>query len=474
MKKTLLVIDPDESIRKIFDKVFSAAGHHITSADNLDQGIKLLRDASAFDGAIVEVGLLKDELPHIISEIKSYHDDLVLIFMGRLDANELVECVKNGVNGYIEKPIKDPNEMLHYVENQFHAQVPEKNVINVQREVEALINESYPMVGSGHVISDLKKLIQKVAPLDSTILITGETGTGKEVVARMVHALSPHRYNNFLAVHCGGIPDTLLESTLFGHEKGSFTGAYRTHKGYFEIADKGTIFLDEIGDTTPSFQVKLLRVLQDKQFRRIGGSELLTTGARIIAATNRDLTKLIKEGIFREDLFFRLNVITIRVLPLRERVEDIPLLIRHFVHLYSKKHNHLGVYLKPETIEILKKQPWRGNVRELENIIERLVALSDSDWIGPEELPADYLETPEISFLENLPLFAYAEAKDLFEKEYITKLLLQTNGNISKAARLAGMPRQNLHLKIKKHKIKSETLRNTRSQATEVPESVSK
>jgi len=329
--------------------------------------------------------------------------------------------------------------------------------------------EGHPMIGQSSPIANLKKMIQKIAPLDSTILITGETGTGKEVVARTIHSLSPQCHNNFLAVHCGGIPDTLLESTLFGHEKGSFTGAYRTHKGYFEIADKGTIFLDEIGDTTPSFQVKLLRVLQDKQFRRIGGTDVLTTGARIIAATNRDLTQMIKEGTFREDLYFRLNVITLVVSPLRERIDDIPILIRHFVHLFSKKHSHLGVYLKPETIEILKRQYWRGNVRELENVIERLVALSDSDWIGPEELPDDYRKAPEANFMENLPFYPYAEAKDLFEKDYIIKLLMQTSGNISKAARLAGMPRQNLHLKIKKHHIRSEMLRSARSSALEAP-----
>ncbi len=469
MKKSLLVIDPDESVRKSLDKAFSAVGHEIFTTESLEQGLKLLKEVNSFDGAMLDAGVVQDSLPTLISEIKMGREDFILVFTGRLATPVLVDCIKNGVNGFLEKPFLDAADVVQYMEKQFAKPQEDQRTIQMNRDLDQMISDNYPLVGQGRVITDLKKLVQKIAPLDSTILIMGETGTGKEVVARMIHALSPHRHNNFLAVHCGGIPDTLLESTLFGHEKGSFTGAFRTHKGYFEIADKGTIFLDEIGDTTPSFQVKLLRVLQDKQFRRIGGTEVLTTGARIIAATNRDLTQMIKDGSFREDLYFRLNVITIRVSPLRERIEDIPVLIRHFVHLFSKKHNHLGVYLKPETIELLKRQPWRGNVRELENVIERVVALSDSDWIGPEELPADYTNAADSSFLENLPLFPYAEAKEMFEKEYITKLLIQTSGNISKAARMAGMPRQNLHLKIKKHKIKSDTLRGARAQTQETP-----
>ncbi|NLP12670.1 sigma-54-dependent Fis family transcriptional regulator [bacterium] len=473
MKKSLLIIDADENAHGLV-KVFTAAGHTAAVVGDVEQGLHLLKEASAYDGALLDVNLFNGNLIKSISEIKTIRQNLLVVLLGRLETPALVECIKHGADGIIDQPLEQPAQVVRFVEQQFKKSPEASAAAKSQKALEQMIADSYPLVGQGRVIMDLKRMIQKIAPLDSTILITGETGTGKEVVARMIHSLSPHRNNNFIAVHCGGIPDTLLESTLFGHEKGSFTGAFRTHKGHFEVADKGTIFLDEIGDTTSSFQVKLLRVLQDKQFRRIGGTEVLTTGARIIAATNRDLTQMIKEGTFREDLYFRLNVITLRVSPLRERSEDIPLLIRHFVHLFSKKHNHLGVYLKPDTIDILQRQYWRGNVRELENVIERLVALSDSDWIGPEELPADYLKAPETHILETLPLYPYAEAKDLFEKEYITKLLIQSNGNISKAARLAGMPRQNLHLKIRKHKIKSETLRAHQPTKEETPISPSK
>jgi DNA-binding NtrC family response regulator len=465
MKKSLLVIEHDESVRKLFDKSIGRSGFEIFITDDFMQGIKLLKEMGSFDGILVDSDLLRPDPLKSIADVKNLDEDALLVLMGSFSAEEVVEVVKHGADGVIDAPAQSIDATLSYLENLWQKQ----GKLNPQpaKESTGRSADMPQMVGQSRVILELKRLIQKVAPLDSTILINGETGTGKEIVAHMIHAMSPHRHNNFLAVHCGGIPDTLLESTLFGHEKGSFTGAYRTHKGHFEIADKGTIFLDEIGDTTPSFQVKLLRVLQDKQFRRIGGTDVLTTSARIIAATNRDLTKMVQQGQFREDLYFRLNVITLRVPPLRERPDDIALLIRYFVHLFSKKHNHLGVYLKPETIEILKRQPWRGNVRELENVIERLVALSDSDWIGSNELPEDYLRTPETGVMENLPHFSYADAKNFFEKEYIIKLLIQANGNISRAAKMAKMPRQNLHLKIKKHKIRSETLRTIKAQMSD-------
>ncbi len=464
MKKSLLFIEKDKELLALFDHHSQTPGYEIFTTMDYDQGLRLLREASSFDGVLVDTDMIHGDMCKSISEIRTNAENALLILLGTLSAKELVDCVKLGADGVVEKPVRKASQVLDYIDTLF-ARVERSPVIPVK---ETTVTDMPLMVGQSGVIQDMKGLIQKIAPLDATVLITGETGTGKEVVAKMIHSMGPNCHNNFLAVHCGGIPDTLLESTLFGHEKGSFTGAYRTHKGYFEIADKGTIFLDEIGDTTPSFQVKLLRVLQDKHFRRIGGTDLLSSGARIIAATNRDLRKMVQEGQFREDLFFRLNVITLRMTPLRDRPEDIPLLIRHFVSIYSKKHSHLGVYLKPETIDILKRQFWKGNVRELENVIERLVALSDSDWIGATELPEDYLKKPDTAIMQNLPLYPYAEAKNIFEKEYITQLLIQAKGNISRAAKLAQMPRQNLHLKIKKHRIKADTIRSSRP----LPESV--
>lgn len=466
MKKTLLIIAHDKQLLTLFNQAAPNLGFELHSTREYDEAVRILGELSSLDAVLLDADTLRAELPKSISEIKSLADNTLIVLLGALSAEELVDCIKMGADGFIEKPVHKAEQVLRHIEHllnqlQHRSSTP-------QHDSDLGMAEAPILVGQSEPVRELKNMVQKVAPLDATVLITGETGTGKEVIARMIHVMGPNRHNNFLAVHCGGIPDTLLESTLFGHEKGSFTGAYRTHKGYFEIADRGTIFLDEIGDTTPSFQVKLLRVLQDKRFRRIGGTELLSTGARIIAATNRDLRKMVHEGQFREDLFFRLNVITLRMPPLRERPDDIALLIRHFVSVYSKKHNHLGVYLKPETIEILTHQPWRGNVRELENVIERMVALSDSDWIGPDELPEDYLGREESACPETGGFHSYAEAKNLFEREYITQLLLQSRGNISRAAKMAQMPRQNLHLKIKKHKIRSDQIRSSRSAAEAV------
>jgi len=449
MKKTLLVIEQDRTVRNLHRKLFGDSFEVITT-DDLEEGLGVLKE-NTINGVILDFGLIEDDNYSVIAEIKSSKDQPALIITGQATASELVTCIRTGADDFIEKPFMDLNYLKTSIEKilETATREPEENKDESQNPVWA-----NHLVGRSKHILELKKLIYKVAPLDTNILILGETGTGKEVVARMIHNVSPRRDYNFLAVHCGGIPDTLLESTLFGHEKGSFTGAYKTHKGYFEVANKGTIFLDEIGDTTQSFQVKLLRVLQDKQFRRIGGTDTLKTSARIIAATNKDLKKEVEEGRFREDLYYRLNVITIKIAPLRERPDDIPLLIRYFLQIYSKKHNHLGLYLKPETIEILQRQPWKGNVRELENVIERLVALSETDWIGPSELPEEYLNPPKVTSFASLPFLPYAEAKELFEKEYVKNLLKMTNGNVSKAAKLAGMPRQNLHIKIKKHNIK--------------------
>jgi len=310
------------------------------------------------------------------------------------------------------------------------------------------------LIGGSQTINDLKYLIRKIAPLDTTILILGETGTGKEVAARLIHESSGTRRSVFIPVHAAGITETLLESALFGHEKGAFTGAFKTQKGYFESADGGSIFLDEIGDVSMATQVKLLRVLQDKEFFRVGGSAPIKSTARIIAATNKNLARLVKEGKFREDLYYRLNVISFDIAPLRERRDDIPLLAQHFMKKYTNKHGRLGLYLKPATVELLQNYAWPGNVRELENVIERLVALAESDWIAPDDLPNEFFALPDTPPLKGDQFLPFAEAKNLFEREYIIDVLKRARGNISRAARIARMPRQNLHVKINKYNLK--------------------
>ncbi len=456
MKKRILIIDEDKSTKGLYNDIFFKSAIEIVFLKNMAAGLELLKSKAPIDGIILDYELLLKAGVETIGDIKSTKPELALVLTGQEKTDEIIKLIKLGVDDFIQKPFGDiqvvklmVEQILQRMEKDFAKAAP--------HDIDLTLLNSDRMVGQSEEILALKRTIQKVAPLDATILILGETGTGKEVTAKMIHEQSPHKNNNFIPVHCGGIPDTLLESVLFGHEKGSFTGAYKTHKGYFEIANDGTIFLDEIGDTTHSFQVKLLRVLQDKQFRRIGGSDILTTNARIIAATNRDLKSMVTRGEFREDLYYRLNVISLRIPPLRERSDDIPFLVRHFMRRYSRKHNHLGIYLKPETMEVITKQPWNGNVRELENVIERLVALSDSDWIDPLELPEEYLLPQPVQILNHSQFLPYAEAKNMFEKEYIMSLLAKTNGNVSQAAKLAKMPRQNLHLKIKKHNLRSKS-----------------
>ena len=449
MNKTLLVIEPDDRIRNLYSMTLNEGSFRAICVKGLAHGVDLLRSDSDIQAMIVNTVAIEDGDISQIAKVKELRPDLFLMVTGIAPTHKLLEFLKCGVDEFIETEKIDEDILQTSIvqllnKNESHTDNPGDSITGLQQ-----------LIGNSPRMMELKRLIMKIGPLDSTVLILGETGTGKEVVARTIHSMSPQKHRNFIAVHCGGIPDTLLESTLFGHEKGAFTDAYATHKGYFEIADRGTIFLDEIGDTTPSFQVKLLRVLQNKQFQRVGGTETLTTGARIIAATNRDLRQMINNGRFRQDLYYRLNVISLKIAALRLRADDIPLLIRYFLKKYAKKHNHLGIYLKPETIDILKKLPWYGNVRELENVIERLVALSDNDWIGPSDLPQELFTLRKSTPLKDMPFLRYSEAKKEFEREYILRLLSLSDGNISKAAKLAEIPRQNLHLKINKHNLKT-------------------
>jgi len=449
MKKSILVIEPDDTTRNLSAKVFGNK-LHVIFTDNFQDGISLL-EKNSIDGVILDIDMIRENFS-FISEIKSGENQPFVIIAGKSSTEDLVTCMKSGADNFIDKPVTNITVFKKTVQKFLTSDHRESLNRNSNSR------KNFQFIGQNKKILELKKLIQKVAPLDSTILVQGETGTGKEVVARMIHENGPRGRNSFFAVHCGGIPDTLLESTLFGHEKGSFTGAFRRHKGFFEMANNGTIFLDEIGDTTPSFQVKLLRVLQSKEFRRIGDTKTLTTNARIISASNRDLFEAKEEGTFREDLYYRLNVITIRVPPLRERPDDIPLLAKHFLHVYGRQQGRQNLKLKPKTIEILQKQKWQGNVRELENLIENLVAFANTEWIEPSELPEQYRKAQQPVAHVNVPLAQYTEAKAIFEKKYVAWILKVANGDYTKAARLMGMPRQEYKTALKKYEIDKDTI----------------
>jgi len=316
------------------------------------------------------------------------------------------------------------------------------------------------IIGQSPEIKEILRIIDKVSETDSTVLITGESGTGKELVAQSIHQKSPRRKNGMVTVNCSAIPVTLLESELFGHEKGAFTGAHRLRTGRFERANGGTIFLDEIGDMTPGLQVKLLRVIQEQTFERVGGTTPISADIRIVAATNKDLKKAIKEQTFREDLYYRLNVIPIRVVPLRERKNDIPLLVNHFIDKLSAHKKMACKALSTDAMNVFSRYHWPGNIRELENLLERLFVMVDEDVIETSDLPAhlidyrkEYDETHTLD-LENS--FDFNQAVEDFQKKMIVEALQQTNWVKSKAAHLLKMNRTTLVEKIKKMNLKTE------------------
>lgn len=355
-----------------------------------------------------------------------------------------VQAMKEGAYDYIVKPFDVQELTLLLKRIVEHQQLLSENILlrkqlTQQYEYENIVGKSAPMQA-------VFELIGTVAETNATVLITGETGTGKELVARAIHTNSTRRYSPFIAVSCSALPDTLLESELFGYEKGAFTGAERTRKGRFELAHSGTLFLDEIGDINMKTQVKLLRVLQERSFRRLGGTDLIEVDVRLITATNRDLLGMVEQGTFRRDLYYRLNVVNIHLPPLRERKEDIPLLAAHFIAKYNLEFNKKFERVREDALAMMLDYPWAGNVRELENVIERAVVIGQGEEIGPELLPFCGTETGEAEGLETL---------EAVERRHIEKMLARQQWNIAKTARVLGIDRTTLHKKIKKYQLRN-------------------
>lgn len=357
-----------------------------------------------------------------------------------------VQAMKEGAFDYLVKPFSPDEIEMQIKKIVAHRELVLENILLRQKLEER--SEYDEIVGKSDVMQKIYDLISQVAPTDSTVLITGESGTGKELIAQAIHGNSQRCYMPFIAVSCGALPDSLLESELFGYEKGAFTGADYTKKGRFELADKGTLFLDEIGDISLKTQVDLLRVLQQKEFRRLGGQEEMKVDVRILAATNQDLKKAISENRFREDLFYRLNVISIHVPPLRERREDIPLLAKAFIRRYCLELNKEPVQISPSAMQLLMDYNWPGNVRELENVIERALVIGRGIEIVTDDLPFSRKE---------LGTEALPKSLKLMEKMHIKKILEEMGWNISKAARVLEIDRQTLYNKIEKYHIEKES-----------------
>jgi DNA-binding NtrC family response regulator len=450
----ITVIDDEPLMRITVQDALTAEGYKVTAAETGEKGLTLLREKQA-DILITDLKLPDVDGIQILKEVKTVSPETQVIMItayGSIDS--AVTAMKEGASDYLTKPFA-MDELLLIIKRILRMKQLEEENIFLRKKVE----ERYGLeglVGKSPQMLKIYDLIQTVSQTDTTVLINGESGTGKELVANAIHLRSPRKNGPFIKVNCAALPETLLESELFGHEKGAFTGAIKQRNGRFEMADGGTLFLDEIGDISLAVQVKLLRVLQERQFERVGGNETLSVNVRLICATQRDLKEEIRKGSFREDLYYRLNVVPISLPPLRERREDILLLAEHFINKFSQKMGREITGLSEEAKTLLLKYAFPGNIRELENMLERAIALIKGSVIQAEDLPEEVCgqARPIQTICEKIqgskPL---TQAVHLFEQEYIQSVLEKTRGKKGQAAELLGISRKTLWEKIKELEI---------------------
>lgn len=440
----LLIVDDDLRQRELLEEVFSSQGLEVIACSNGRDALLYLEN-DAFDTVITDL-----KMPHVSGTevLKASHrrdrELPVIIITGHGTVDSATEAMKIGAYDYIQKPF-DPEELFLVTKKAIdHFRLIKKN-----REMAAAIvtMQASDVIGSSQAMMAVKSTIEQVAPLDVSVLIQGETGTGKELAARLIHRASKRSEERFLAINCGALNESLLESELFGHEKGSFTGADKEKKGLFELAAGGTLFLDEINSMSPALQVKLLRVLQEKTFMRVGGSKELLTDVRVISASNADLKMEVKEGDFRADLYYRLNVMDITMPPLRERKDDIAELAYFFLRKYSAKYEKEITSIGTRAITILSNYYWPGNVRELENSISRAIIMEQGKSLQPESLPAEFSGSDHGPMASDIPLMPLDE----MEKLMINRALIQTNGNKAKVSQLLGIDTSTLWRKMKKY-----------------------
>ena len=442
-RANLLVVDDELIVRDSLDKWFREEGYDVTVAESAHEALAKMA-ARRFDLALVDIkmpGTDGVELQRRMHEIDP--EMLVIIMTGYASVETAVAALKNGAYDYVSKPF-DPDDIAHTVHNALsHKRVQMEN--ERLRETVASVVRPQEIVGQSSPMVRVFEAIQTVGPTDATVLITGESGTGKELCARAIHTASPRHYNPLVVIHCGALTETLLESELFGHEKGAFTGAQYRKKGSFEVADGGTVFLDEIGDISLKTQTDLLRVLQEREITRVGSTHPIHVDFRCVAATNKDVQKLVEEGKFRPDLFYRLNVFQIQLPPLRERKGDIPILVEHFVRKFSASMNKRITRVSPEAMALLDRYTWPGNVRELENAIERAMVVAQEPEIREDDFA---LRLPTA---ENAP-----RTLEDVEREHILTVLQECKGNQTLAAEVLDIDRVTLHNKLKKYGWKRE------------------
>ncbi|HXG32620.1 MAG TPA: sigma-54 dependent transcriptional regulator [Bryobacteraceae bacterium] len=438
----ILIVDDELVVRDSLGRWFESEGYEVGLAPSGRDALAAIQE-KPYDLALVDIKMPGMDGMELQQRLAQADPDLIIVIMtGYASVETAVQALKRGAYDYITKPI-DPDELVHLVSKALEHKRATRELARLRENLQ----EIYPateLIGKSPPMKRVAELIEMVAPTDTTVLITGESGTGKELVARAIHAMSPRRYMPMVVIHCGALTETLLESELFGHERGAFTGAQYRKKGKFEVADGGTVFLDEISDISLKTQTDLLRVLQEKEIVRVGGTQPIKVDFRCIAATNKNLEDLVKAGTFRPDLYYRLNVFTIQLPPLRERREDIPLLAEHFLKKYATAMNRPVPRLTPEAVDLLLTYDWPGNVRELENAIERALVISRGAEIQPAHFPFQ---------LQPHPAGNGPTLEDV-ERAHIERVVRQCDGNLSRAARILGIDRSTLYSKLRRYGLK--------------------
>jgi two-component system NtrC family response regulator len=455
--KTILIIDDEPNYRLILSEIAKEEGYEVLTAESGVEAMPLIRETD-LDLVITDMRMPGMDGMELLKEAKIFNPDLPVIMITAFgEVEKAVAAMQTGAFNYLTKPFKNEELLVSIKKAVDHYALVREN-LRLKNEVSDRYSYAN-MIGKDKKMQQLFNLIEKIAPTTASVLISGESGTGKELVARAIHFNSPRREYPLISLNCAGLPEHLLESELFGHEKGAFTGAVALRKGRFEVADTGTIFLDEIGEMPLNLQAKLLRVIQEKTFERLGSTKPLTVDVRIVAATNKDLKEEVSQGNFREDLYYRLNVLNLHLPALRERIDDIPPLTAHFIARFSKQLGRPDLRISVEALRYLTRMPWEGNVRELENTIERAAILCTDDCIEVNDVQIDISgttkdETGNTSLAADLPVGEkLPDFLDSIEKGLIESALADASGIQAHAAENLGITKSLLQYKMKKHNI---------------------
>lgn len=442
-KVSILIVDDEASVRESLNSWFLDDGYYVECAEDAKKALAIL-EAKDFDIILADIKMPGMDGMEMHKRIKMLNKEPIFIFMTAFaSVDTAVQALKNGAFDYVTKPF-DPDDLSHLIRNAA-AQVALKTENESLKEKISSLEDIDDLIGESDAMKDVLGEVESVAQCNSSVIITGESGTGKELIARAIHSNCPRKYFPLICVHCGALTESLLESELFGHEKGAFTGATFNRKGRFEMADGGTIFLDEIATISSKMQIELLRVLESKTFVRVGGNKEITSDFRVICATNKDLKSMVKNGTFREDLYYRLNVVNIDIPPLRDRIDDIPLLVNHFIRKYCLSMSRDNITIEPSALKHLMEFEFPGNVRELENMIERAIVIGNGKEIKLKDLP-----------IGKQIIGSSIESLDDLERKHIAQILNKYDWNISRSAKALSIDRATLYNKIKKYSLKQE------------------